>query len=399
MAKVTLKPGHVQPVWAGHPWVYAQAVQRVEGGASAGDEVDVLDPRGNFLGRGLYNPASAIPVRLYTRQPGVAFDGALVTRRLAAAQQRRTVAGLPAPGTTGYRLVHADGDDLPGLVVDRFDDVLVVQFGTLGIKAREPLLLDALRATTGASTIIDRTSPALARAEGFDARSGVVHGHPLQDGLSFTELGLEYRLPLGLGQKTGFYFDQRPLRARVGQLANGRRVLDTYSYVGALALAAARGGAAEVQAVDNSVPALEVGAEIAQANGLHQRISFVRSDAREALARAGRQGGFDLVICDPPKLAPTRAARKRALGHMRQLAQLACQATTSGGLTILTSCSAALDVQDVTRALALGARDANLHVVVLDRVFQGADHPVPAAFPEGLYLSTVIAQVTPRSLV
>ncbi len=394
MPRVTLKPGPVQPVWAGHPWVYAQAIARVDGGASPGSEVDVVDPRGQFLGRGLYSPGSAIPVRLYSRNPGTTLEAGLVRQRLTAAEQRRAAFGLPATGTTGYRLVHAEGDELPGLIVDRFDDVLAVQFGTVGMKQREGMILEALLGATRARAVVDRTSPATARLERFTAERGVVRGDPSLSELVFEERRFAYRIPLELGHKTGFYFDQRPLRTRVELLARGRKVLDAFCYTGSLALAAARGGAREVLAVDNSALAVEVGAQLAGANGLAGKVAFTRGDAREELTRAGRRGGYDLVLCDPPKLAPSRAAKKKALGHMRQLAQLTAQATTPGGLVVLCSCSAAISVSDLARALALGARDVGLQALVVDRVFQGADHPVPAAFPEGLYLSTVIAQIT-----
>jgi 23S rRNA (cytosine1962-C5)-methyltransferase len=397
MAMVTVKPGHVQPLWAGHPWVYAQAIERVEGGAAAGDEVDVVDPRGNFLGRGLYSPRSAIPVRLYSWQRGVAFNLELVAQRVRVAQGRRRAMGLPNAGTDAYRLVNAEGDDLPGLVVDLYAGVAAVQFATVGTKRREDLVLDALGDLLGPEAIVDRSSPGTARAEEFSPRRGVVRGASDLMELSFRERGLAYRIPLSLGQKTGFYLDQRPLRDRVEELARGRRVLDTFAYVGALSLAAARGGASAVTAVDSSALALEVAAECAERNGLAGKIQLEHGDATEELGRAGRRGGYDLVICDPPKLAPTRPSLKQAAAMARRLAGLGCRATRPGGLLVLSSCSAALGVRELSRATALGARDVGLRALVLERIFQGPDHPVPAAFPEGLYLSTLILEILGRS--
>lgn len=399
MATVVLKPGHVQPVWAGHPWVYAQAVLRVEGGALAGDEVEVVDTRGNSLGRGLYSPRSAIVVRLFTRDTKSHVDGALLTRRISAAIERRRSIGLPSEGTTAFRLIHAEGDELPGLVVDRYGDVLVVQIGTIGVKRREAALLDALEHALGPAAIVDRTSERAARSEGFEPGRGVVRGDDSLSELVFSERGLTFRIPLELGQKTGFYLDQRPLRARIEELARGRRVLDAFAYVGAISLSAARGGASEVEAVDSSSLALEVAARAAELNGLSKRVRFERGDAHEALAHAGRKGGWDLVICDPPKLAPTRAAKKRALSVMRRLAADGARATRPGGLLVLCSCSAAIGMSELARAAALGARDVGARPLVLERWFQGPDHPVPAAFPEGLYLSTLILEIQPLSAV
>jgi 23S rRNA (cytosine1962-C5)-methyltransferase len=393
VASVVLKPGHVQPVWAGHPWVFAQAVERVEGGAQAGEEVDVKDARGNFLGRGLYSPGSAIPVRILTRQPGQHIDSKLLEARLSAAITRRRQLGLPSAETNAVRLVHAEGDELPGLLVDQLGEALAVQFATIGMKRREQSILDALERLLEPRAIVDRSSERAAKSEGFTAGQGVVRGDTSLSHFELNESGLRFRIPLELGQKTGFYVDQRELRARVAELARGKRVLDTYCFVGTFALGAARGGASEVEAADQSALALTVAADAANLNGLAGKVRFECEDAGQALDRAGKHGGFDLVICDPPKLAPTRAARARALSSMRRLAGQAARATRPGGLLVLCSCSAAIGLNELTRALSLGATDVGLRALVLERYFQGADHPVPAAFPEGLYLSSLIAEI------
>ncbi len=393
MPTLHLKPGHIQPIWAGHPWIYAQAIDRIEGGASAGDEVRVVDPRGNLLGRGFYTPGSAIPVRLLARDAETRIDGAFFRARFERAVALRESLGLSSEPTNGYRLVHAEGDGLPGVVVDRFGDVLALQIGTLGMKQREAALHEALASVMAPKAIVDRTSPGAAKAEGFETRSGVVFGEGVRE-LLLVERGLRFRIPLELGQKTGFYFDQRPLRARVEQLAHGRRVLDAYCYVGAFAVAAARGGAREVLAVDESALAVEVGAECVRMNGASDRVTVVRDDARRVMADAA--GSFDLVIADPPRLAPTRGARDGALVAYSKLAENACRATRSGGLVVICSCSAAVDLQALTRALASGSTRAGKEATVLERWYQGADHPVPAAFGEGLYLKALVARVEAR---
>lgn len=393
MPIVTLKEGHVQPVWAGHPWVFQQAVQRIEGGASAGDEVTVQDPRGNILGRGLYSPKSAIPVRLLTRDTDTPIDGAFFRARISRALELRQRLGLPSSDTDAYRLVHAEGDGLPGLVIDRFGDAIVYQLGTIGMKLREGLILEAIQQLLKPRAIIDRTSLNTAKTEGFEARGGIVRGDDRLEALRFVERGMRYELPIAFGQKTGFYFDQRPLRERIEKLSAGLRVLDAYSYIGSFAMAAARGGAREVESVDQSATALEIGASCARLNGVADRIKYIRADARDKLARAGREGGFDLVICDPPKFAPTKGARHAALGAYQKLAAAACRATKPGGWLVLCSCSGAVGLDDLTRALAIGSRDARMRATVVERYFQGADHPVPAAFPAGLYLKSVLALV------
>lgn len=392
-AILTLKPGHVQPIWAGHPWVFQQAVLRIEGGAVSGDEIRVVDPKGNFLGRGFYSPDSAIVVRMLTRDEQTPLDAAFFRSRLLRAVERRRRFGLPSEETTGLRAVNAEGDDLPGLIVDQYGDVAVVQFASAGMKRREALLLDLLQEILSPRAIVDRSSAAMAHNEQFTRGEGVVRGDASLASLRFRERGLRYELPLSLGQKTGFYFDQRPLRGRIEQLSRGCRVVDAFSYVGAFSLAAARGGAAEILAIDESALALEVGAACARDNDLHGQIQFVRGDARKHLNQIGQEGGADLVICDPPKLAPSRGARDKALFAYQKLAAAACRATRQGGLLVLCSCSAAVGLDALTRVLALAAREVNLRATVLERFFQGFDHPVPAAFSEGLYLKSVLATV------
>ena len=396
MAVVRLKPGHVQPVWAGHPWVYAQAIETVEGNPTNGGEVSVVDPRGNFLGRGFYSTGSAIPVRIVAREETSVLDASFFKGRIARAAARRSDLGLPSEGdraTTGFRLVHAEGDELPGLIVDRFGDAYVMQLLTSGMKAREKWIIDAL-VSLGAKTILDRTPPATAKAEGFEPRAeALVHGEGLKQ-LVMMERGLKYRLPIELGQKTGFYFDQRGLRARVEELAMGKRVLDAYSYVGAFALAAARGGATQVVAVDESGPAIEVARHTAKANGLEAIIETRKQDARKTLQEANAD--FDLVVLDPPRLAPTKSAREGALVAYAKLSEMGCRATRRGGVLVLCSCSAAVDLTALTRSLAIGAMRAGAQAFVVERHFQGADHPVSAAFGEGLYLKALVARIESR---
>ncbi len=379
--------------------MYAQAIERIEG-ATRGDEVSVVDPRGNFLGRGFYSAGSAIPVRLLTRDEKTPIDTAFFRGRIERAVAARAAVGLGASDeTTGYRLIHAEGDLLPGLIVDRCGDVLAVQFLTFGMKEREALVLEALVQVLRPKAIVDRTPASSAKNEHFTPGSGVVRGSIEVKSFEFRERGLAWSIPLELSQKTGFYFDQRDLRARVELLAHvpggvvKKRVLDAYSYVGAFGLAAARAGA-EVTCVDESALAIEIGAENARANGLHERIQFVRNDARRAMAEA--HATYDLTIVDPPRLAPTRAAREQALVMYSKLAELGCRATKPGGILVLCSCSGAVDLAALTRALATGAVRANVGALVIERSFQGADHPVPAAFGEGLYLKALVARVEPR---
>jgi 23S rRNA (cytosine1962-C5)-methyltransferase len=393
MARVVLKPGHVRPIFAGHPWVFQQAVASIDGGPVAGDDVLVTDPTGKVLGRGLYSPKSAIAVRMFARTDR-AVDAALFRERILRAKRLREELALPKPGeTTAYRLVHGEGDHLPGLIVDVLGDVAAVQLNTIGVKNREGVVFDALEEVVRPRAIIDRTSESAARIEGVEVGRGVVRGDDKVERLTFVERGFAYDLPLSIGQKTGFYLDQRELRARVEAHAKGKTVLDAYSFVGAFSLAAARGGAKRVVAVDQSAVAVELAAELARRAGYEHVIEAVKRDALRALEDASTEGGFDLVLVDPPKLAPSRAKLEAALNAYRKIARAACRATKPGGLLVMSSCSGAVGIEDLVRALALGARDANLDATILERHVQAPDHPVPSAFPEGLYLKSVVASI------
>jgi 23S rRNA (cytosine1962-C5)-methyltransferase len=399
-ATVIVRAGHVQPLWAGHPWVFQQAIERVEGDAAPGADVLVVDPNGKVLGRGLYSPRSALAVRLFTTRGSQPIDAALFRKRLSEALALRAGAGLPSAEvgreTTGYRLVHGEGDGLPGLVVDVFDDVLVVQLGTIGLKLRERLIVEALVELLAPKAILDRTPRTLARSEGFDEDDApelrALHGE-IPEMLAFHELGLRHEVPIALAQKTGFYFDQRPLREYLTRVSRGATVLDAFCYAGAIGLAAAKGGATRVLGVDKSVSAVLAAAATAERNGFEGIAEYEEVDANLAFKRAATQGGYDIVICDPPKLAAGRKARDKALGAYRKLAAGAVLAVKPGGLLAFCSCSGIVGPDALLRALALGARDSQRRAIVVERLYQGADHPVAAAFPEGLYLKVIVARI------
>ncbi len=394
MSRVILRAGRVQPVWAGHPWVFAQAVQRVDGAPAPGDVVEVLDPKGKHLGRGFWSPGSSIPVRIITRREDQSLDEACLAHRIEAAAAHRRELGLPGEATDGYRLIHAEGDGLPGLIVDVFGDVAVIQLLTIGMKRREGAIFGAVARTTGARTLVEVPGGRAQKREGIEVEPRVVRG-PDVDELRFSERGIEYAIPTSLTQKTGFYFDQRDNRALVEKLARGKRVLDLYSYVGAFSMAAARGGAREALAFDSSAAVIAQGASIAHANGLGDRVRFARGDVRHVLGKLlEERERFDLVIVDPPKLAPTVRHLARAQTAYRRLNARALEVLERGGILVSCSCSGALRADDLLRTLSLAARDAARDVTLLHMGQQGLDHPTPAAFPEGRYLKCAVLRAT-----
>ena len=392
IAKAFLTPGRVKPVWAGHPWVYAQAVARVEGEPEPGDVIEAVDPQGRFLGRGFWSPDSAIPLRIVTRTEDEQLDEEALGRRIdLAAVRRERVCGLPSTATDGFRLVNAEGDGLPGLVVDRFGPDLVVQIGTVGMWTRREAVFDRLAALPGVETVMLVAGGDATRREGIDVEAGTVRGAAV-DRLRFRERGLEWELPSALGQKTGFYFDQRENRERVEALATGRRVLDAYAYVGAFALAAARGGATEVLALDRSERALETGRAVAAANELEVR--FERADVKRDLARRADAGErWDLIVLDPPKLVPTTRHLAKGERAYRAINVVGLRLASPGGVVVSCSCSAAMTSDRLLRVIAEASSRVGRDVRVLEVHGQGQDHPTPPAFGEGRYLTCVILEV------
>lgn len=389
VATVRLRKGRVKPVWLGHPWVFAQAIDSVDGAPGPGDRVNVVDPRGQFLGSGYYSPKSAIPVRIMSRDPQEELESAAIANRfdLAAAWRRRL--GF-MHGDSGYRLMHAEGDAMPGVIADVYGEVVVVQLRTAGAKRREQEIFAHAARVSGAKTVIEAAAD-LERREGFTSEWRVVRG-PTFEGLSFRDREFHIELPPSITQKTGYYFDQRANRAKVEEFADGARVLDAYSFVGGFGLAAARGGASEVICVDSSATAVAAGSAIAHANSLD--LTFRREDVRKALQEmTKRHERFDIVIVDPPKLVPTRRHLDKGLRAYAALNTAAMRLVGPGGLFVSCSCSAAVRTEELCRVVAKAAADSHRRADVFYEGTQAADHPTPAAFPEGRYLDAVFARI------
>jgi 23S rRNA (cytosine1962-C5)-methyltransferase len=392
-AKVFLKRGRARPLWFGHPWVYANAVARVEGEAGLGAVVSLLDHDGRFIGRGIYNSRSQIPVRLLTRSEEP-IDGDFFLRRLRSAQAVRAALALPSDGTTAYRLVNSEGDGLPGLVVDVFADAAVFQTSTLGMALWRDEIGQAIEETLRPKTLYEVAAGSYAEVEGFAAESRVVRGEPRPQ-VPCQEDGIRLEAePLG-GQKTGLFLDQRPSRVRVGQMVAARpsqlaRVLDCYAYAGGFALQAARSGAAEITAVDSSSRAVARIEAHAAANGAKMRA--VESDAFRFLETATPRS-YDLVVVDPPKFARARKDLEAASKGYERLNALALTACAPGAILVSCSCSQNVGLEDFERILAAASRQAAREIRIVDRLGPGPDHPLPPGFAEGQYLKVVFAYV------
>jgi 23S rRNA (cytosine1962-C5)-methyltransferase len=385
-ARVILRRGRARPLWYGHPWVYAQAIERLDGEAQPGDVVSVVDHDGRFIGRGLYNPRTLIPVRMVTRMEEPA-DAAFFGRRLERARALRSRLGLPSPRTTAWRLANSEGDGLPGLVIDVFGEAVVVQITTLGMWQRRDTILDALGALLNPRAVFVLAAPAFAEKEGFRHEPHLARGTPL-DPVACLEDDLRLQVEPLTGQKTGMFLDQRPSRMRVGQLARGARVLDAYAYAGGFALQAARGGAASVTAVDTSPRAVERIGLHAALNNLE--VEIVQADAFRFLEECAPEA-FDLIVLDPPPFARARKDLEQALKAYERLNTLALGAAAEGAILVTCSCSQNVGEEEFERMLAGAARRTGRSVRVFERHGPGEDHPVPAGFSEGRYLKVLFA--------
>jgi 23S rRNA (cytosine1962-C5)-methyltransferase len=388
-ARVVLRKGRARPLWFGHPWVYANAVERVEGEASPGDVVSLVDHDGRFIGRGFYNPRSQIPIRLLSRGEE-AVDAAFFRARIARARKVRARLGLPSERTDAYRLVNSEGDDLPGLVVDVYGDAAVAQITTLGIAERRAEIYDAIEAELAPKSLFEIAPPAYAELEGFGGGSRVARGDS-RASVPAVEDGIRLEIEPLSGQKTGMFIDQRETRARVGQLARGARVLDCYAYAGGFGLQAARGGAASVTAVDSSARAVARIEAHAAANGV--TVQAVEADVFRFLETVTPRA-HDLVIIDPPKFARARKDLEAARKGYERLNALAMQAAAPGAVLVTCSCSQNVDAETFERIVAAGAKHAGREVQVFERRGPASDHLMPPAFPEGQYLKVLLCTVT-----
>lgn len=392
-ARVVLRRGRARPLWFGHPWVYANAVDRVEGKVEPGAVVSLLDHEGRFIGRGSYNERSQIPVRLLTRvdEP---VEAAFFIRRLRAARDLRAALALPSARTTAYRLVNSEGDGLPGLVVDVFGDAVAFQVSTLGMALWRAEIAAGIAEVLAPATLYEVAAASFADVEGFAAETRVLHGEARMQ-IDCLEDGIHLQADPLQGQKTGLFLDQRPSRVRVGQLiaaapAKFGRMLDCHAYAGGFALQAARAGAGEVTAVDSSSRAVARIAAHAEANG--SRIRAVEADAFRFLETATPYS-YDLVVIDPPKFARARKDLEAATKGYERLNALALTVCAKGAILVTCSCSQNIGLVEFERILAAAGRQAGREVRVVERQGPGPDHPLPPGFGEGQYLKVLFAHV------
>jgi 23S rRNA (cytosine1962-C5)-methyltransferase len=391
---LVLKRNEDRRLRAGHLWVYSNEVDIKKTPLSSftpGAAVVIQSATGKTLGAGYVNPHSLLCARLLSRKPRTLFDVAFFTRRLKSALELRE-ALYAAPF---YRLVFGEGDALPGLVIDRYGDVCIVQITTAGMEALREPMLEALQQLLAPVGILLRNDSPLRALEGLPQENEVIGNVP--DSVELEEGGAHFNVPLGDGQKTGWFYDQRSNRLMMHKYVRDRRVLDVFSYIGAWGIQAAVAGATGVHCVDASAAAVDCLQHNAAASGVADRVQTTTGDAFDVLRDLQGQGQtFDVVVVDPPAFIKRRKDIKSGEQGYLRLNRLALQLLVPGGILISCSCSMHLAEARLQSIVHQAASQSGRHLQILERGFQAPDHPVHPAIPETAYLKALFCR-TPEA--
>lgn len=392
--QVFLKPKRAQPFYARHPWVFAGAVEKVEGDPPDGAVVDVRSHVGNFVARGLFNSQSKIQVRLYSWDEKVELDREFFRARLQrAVALRHDLLKLNHGPDAAYRVAFSEADILSGMVVDRYGGWLTVQFTSLAMASRREMFGELLLELLGSQGVYLRTEKGIGKLEGVQLQDGLLCGEAPPPEVIVRENGLSFAVNLTEGQKTGYYLDQRDNRAAVAKLCGGKRVLDAFCYSGGFGVYAGAAGAAEVECVDASDAALALVKRNAELNNLTQ-VTAVKGDVFKYLdeqVAAKRQ--FDVVILDPPKFARDRASIPQAMRGYRQLVQQGLRLLAPNGVLVKCCCSGLITMDMLEEVVAQTAIDERRDLQLLSRTGPAPDHPVSVTCREGAYLKCLVGRV------
>ncbi len=397
MKSIRLREGKERSLLRHHPWVFEGSVAR--GGADLGETVRVEAHDGRFLAWGAFSPNSQIRVRAWSFAEAERIDAAFFARRITRAVALRARLHLRS---NGQRLVHGEADGLPGLIVDRYGDVLCAQFSSAGVERWREVIADALLAATGAPRLYERSDTGSRGLEGLPARTGWLRGGvdnagdtELTTELSIDEHGWRHTLDVASGHKTGYYLDQRDNRALFAQLARElgvKSVLNCYAYTGGFSVAALAGGVSNVISVDSSAPALERASQHVQLNNFDEtRHHTVDADVNQYLRQCLSEGQrFDAIVLDPPKFAPSASHAERAARAYKDINLLALKLLNPGGLLLTFSCSGGISADLFHKIVAGAAMDAMVDGAILRRLEGASDHPTTLMFPEGEYLKGLV---------
>lgn len=394
--RLILKAGRDKPVHLGHPWLFSGAIQAVEGQAAPGDLVQVVNAHGRILATAYYNPHSQIQARILSWDPQEVIDDAFWQKRLHRACASRAALQLE-PATNAYRLVNAEADGLPGLVVDQYGRYLIMQCLTLAIDRRKEHLARLLADLAQPGGILERSDAAVRAKEGLPPQTGLLWGEPPPAEMTIVENDLKFWVQPQSGHKTGFYLDQRENRATVCQprFVDGKRVLNVFAYTGGFGMYAAASGARQVIHIDSSTEALTLAEKNVTLNGWSRPSDeYIAGDAFEVLRHLRAQKEvYDVVILDPPKFAHAKGDLERACRGYKDLNWLAMQLLVPGGLLATFSCSGHVSADLFQKVLFGAAVDAGKTGHILQQLGQAPDHPISLTFPESAYLKGFLCRI------
>jgi len=389
MNHIILKPGKEKAVIRKHPWIFSGAIEKVIGNPDNGTTVKVFDSNKKFLGVGAYSAFSQIRVRMWAFDD-VEIDHEFFEQRIKDSIFRRSIY-REKYDDSAWRIIHAESDYLPGLVVDQYADVLVVQILSSGAEFYKSMIFETLKVVTGIGNIFERSDLDVRKLEGLEERCGPVSGN-IPPEITIVENGYKFIVDLEKSQKTGFYLDQRINRRIVADYCKDKSVLNVFSFTGGFSVHALGKGAAKVISLDSSKEAIELARRNHQINGFHDNQNeWIEADAFNGLRKMRDQNKkFDVIILDPPKFAPTAAHVNRASRAYKDINLLGFKLLNPGGILVTFSCSGGITAELFQKIIADAALDAGVQASILERLSQGPDHPVGLNFPEGAYLKGLV---------
>ena len=395
---VFLKKGKAKPFWYRHPWVFSGAVKSVKGKPENGDIVEVFDHDRRFIAKGFYNDQSQIMVRLLTWDLHEKLDYKFFERQISQAVHLRDNVLALSSKTNAYRLIHSEADGLPGLTVDRYDNVLCVQLTSFGMDRRRDMIFDILQKVTKVPTIVERYSSGIRKQEGLPEIDYSVTGEKPPETLTIHEYGLNFRVSLSRGQKTGFYIDQRENRLLASKFSYNKRVLDACCYSGAFGIyMSKKGKAKEVVFLDTSKFALEIASENASLNNC-SNCSFEHKDVFNDLEKMHKDGEkFDTIVLDPPKVITSKSSLHNGLMALKSINATAMKMLTNHGILITCDCSGMISVPRFMQTINAAAMEAECEAKIIDSRSAGQDHPQNPACPENSYLKTLFVSITKKT--
>lgn len=393
MEKLTLKKGREKAILRRHPWIFSGAVKDISGDPAPGETVAVKDSNDHFLAWGAYSPQSQIRARIWSWDENQSIDRAFFQNKINHAIKLREK-WIDQKETTAYRLVHAESDNLPGLIVDRYNEYLVVQILSAGIEHWRDEIVDLLVESLAPAGIYERSDVAVRELEGLEERKGPLYGKTPNRPVLITENGIKFKIDFTAGQKTGFYLDQRDNRQFCRDISQGKSVLNCFSYTGGFTAYALAGGAESVLSIDSSEEAIHLAKENVLLNqGSLDKCDWIVGDVFEELRTLRDQGRqFDMVILDPPKFAPTASQAKQAARGYKDINLYGFKLLKPGGTLMTFSCSGGIDERFFQKIVADAALDAEVDAQILYRLSQAPDHPTHLAFPEGTYLKGLVVR-------